>query len=144
LIYRQAFIKLKPLIAVKKISNSLEVIFLTDIYLYLADLIPIKRVLSSLAVGIFSFAIVLISALTNDGVRSEIIASRAFSAFAFASLTCFIILMGVEEFAIFKTNSNLNRFITSASLEDFTLDFNKDDFLNQTYYNISSDENKLT
>ena len=114
-----------------------------DLYDYLADIMPIKIVLLSLTVGLVSLSIVFISGLISEGVRIEIIAERAFSAFSFSSLTCFIVMMLGEEFAIFKSNSEIEKFINNAQIEDFADDFNRAEYLsdeNQQNQFITEDE----
>lgn len=102
---------------------------MTDLYAYLSVIMPIKRVLIAMAVGLASLFIVTISGLTSEVVRSEILVSRAFSAFAFASLASFILIMCAEEFALFKANREYERFIDDAQIEILADDFNIDDYL---------------
>ena len=97
---------------------------MNDLYIFLSDLMPIKRVLISLAIGISALLIVFISGLTSEVVRTQIIAYRAFYAFSFFTLTSFILFMCGEEYAIFINNRNYERFIDDAKLEDFDEDFN--------------------
>ena len=91
---------------------------------------PIKRVLLSLAVGFVSLFIVIISGLTSEIVRTEIIASRAFSAFSFATLASFIVMMCGEEYAIFKTDRELEKVIDEAQMIELD-DFNKEEYLRE-------------
>lgn len=91
---------------------------MTGFYNYLETVMPIKRILVSVAIGMIPFCIVLISGLTSDFVRPETVASRTFSAFSFTGLTCFIIMMSCEEFAIFKTKRELEHLIDDATVED--------------------------
>ena len=79
---------------------------------------PLKRVLISLAVGMVSLFIVLISGLTSEFVRGATIASRTFSAFCFTAAVTFILMMSCEEYAIFKTKRELENFIDDAAYED--------------------------
>ena len=92
---------------------------------------PVKRVIISLAVGMVSLFIVLISGLTSDFVRSETVASRTFSAFSFTGLTCFIFLMSCEEYAIFKTKRELENFIDEAQFAQTDEEFNKAEYLHE-------------
>ena len=100
----------------------------TELYDFLEDIMPVKRVLLALAVGIVSLLIVLISGLTSDFVRSETIASRAFSAF---SLITFILIMGGEEYAIFRTNKELENFIDDAQIAETGEEFNREEYLHE-------------
>ena len=114
---------------------------------------PIKRVLISLAVGMVSLFIVILSGLTSEIVRTEIIASRAFSAFSFATLASFILMMCGEEYAIFKTDKELENIIDEAQIEELDEEFNKEEYLreddeeilidvkNQPAVEIEQDEN---
>ncbi len=104
---------------------------MTGFYGWLESVMPIKRILISLAVGMVSFFIVLISGLTSDFVRGETVASRTFSAFSFTSLTCFIFLMSCEEYAIFKTKRELENFIDEAALEETQENFNRAEYLQE-------------
>ena len=100
----------------------------TGFYNYLESIMPVKRIVISLAVGMVSLFIVLISGLTSDFVREETVASRTFSAFSFTSLTCFIFLMSCEEYAIFKTKRELEHLIEDAELADVET-FNREEYL---------------
>ena len=100
-------------------------------YNYLEGVLPLKRILISLAFGLTAFAIVLYSGLSSDFVRSQTVASRAFSAFSFTGLLSFIILMSCEEYAIFKTKRELELFIADAPLTATNEDFNRADYLNE-------------
>ena len=101
-------------------------------YNYLEGIMPLKRILISLAVGMVSLFIVLFSGLSSDFVRSETVASRAFSAFSFTGLVCFIIMMSGEEYAIFKTKRELESFIDDAPIAEAD-DFNRDEYLRVLY-----------
>ena len=101
---------------------------MTGFYNYLESVMPIKRIVISLSVGIVALFIVLISGLTSDFVREETVASRTFSAFSFTSLTCFIFLMSCEEYAIFKTKRELERLIEDAQMTDVET-FNREEYL---------------
>lgn len=92
---------------------------------------PLKRILISLAVGMVSLFIVLISGLTSDFVRSETVASRAFSAFSFTSLVTFIFLMCCEEYAIFKTKRELELFIDDAQVAETDENFDRKEYLHE-------------
>ena len=91
---------------------------MTGFYNYLESIMPLKRVLISLAVGMVSLFIVLISGLTSEFVRGATIASRTFSAFCFTAAVTFILMMSCEEYAIFKTKRELEHFIDDAAYED--------------------------
>ena len=92
---------------------------------------PIKRIIISLAVGMVSLFIVLISGLTSDFVRVETVASRTFSAFSFTSLVSFIFMMSCEEYAIFKTKRELEHFIDDAPFEETEENFNRAEYLHE-------------
>ena len=104
---------------------------LTGFYNYLESVMPISRILISLAVGMISLFIVLISGLTSDFVRGETVASRTFSAFSFTSLATFIFLMSCEEYAIFKTKRELEHFIDDAPLVATDENFNRAEYLHE-------------
>lgn len=91
---------------------------MSGFYGYLESIMPLKRVLISLAVGMVSLFIVLISGLTSEFVRGATIASRTFSAFCFTAAVTFILMMSCEEYAIFKTKRELENFIDDAAYED--------------------------
>ena len=91
---------------------------MTGFYSYLESVMPIKRIIISLAVGIVTLFIVLISGLSSGYVRGEVIASRTFSAFCFSGLLSFILMMSCEEYAIFKTKRELENFVDNAPMED--------------------------
>lgn len=91
---------------------------MSGFYGYLESIMPLKRVLISLAVGMVSLFIVLISGLTSEFVRGATIASRTFSAFCFTAAVTFILMMSCEEYAIFKTKRELEHFIDDAAYED--------------------------
>ena len=101
----------------------------TGFYGWLETIMPVKKVLISLAVGMVSFSIVLISGLTSDFVRGATVASRTFSAFSFTTLATFIFLMSCEEYAIFKTKRELENFIDDAPLEVTDENFNRAEYL---------------
>ena len=103
----------------------------TGFYGWLEEIMPVKRILISLAVGMVSLFIVLISGLTSDFVRGETVASRTFSAFSFTSLVSFIFLMSCEEYAIFKTKRELEDFIDSAPFEETDEDFDREEYLRE-------------
>ena len=100
---------------------------MTGFYNYLESIMPLKRVLISLAVGMVSLFIVLISGLTSEFVRGATIASRTFSAFCFTAAVTFILMMSCEEYAIFKTKRELEHFIDDAAYEDAE-NFNRDEY----------------
>ena len=100
-----------------------------DFYNYLAQNLPIKRMLVSLAVGMVSLFIVLISGLTSEFVRSETVVSRTFSAFCFTSLVTFILFMSCEEYGIYKTKKELEDFIDDAQEQTTDEKFDRDEYL---------------
>lgn len=102
---------------------------MAEIYNFLEEIMPVKRILLSLAIGVVSLFIVLISGLTSDFVRDETVASRTFSAFCFTSLWSFVFIMAGEEYAIFKSKRELENFIDSAQIEETDEDFNRDEYL---------------
>ena len=97
-------------------------------YNYLSQIMPIKRMLISLAVGMVSFFIVLISGLTSDFVRTETVVSRTFSAFCFTSLVTFILFMSCEEYGIYKTKRELEDLIDNAQEQVTDEDFDRDEY----------------
>ena len=101
---------------------------MSDIYSYLEDIMPVKRVLISLAIGMVSLFIVLVSGLTSGFVREETVASRTFSAFCFTGLTSFIVMMSCEEYAIYKTKRELEQFIDDAQIAQTDEEFNRDEY----------------
>lgn len=111
---------------------------MTELYDYLEDIMPVKRVIISMAVGMISLFIVLISGLTSDFVRAETIASRAFSAFSYTTLISFILIMCGEEYAIFKTDKEIENLIDDAPIIETEEDFNRDEYL---YEYLHEDEN---
>lgn len=102
---------------------------MAEIYSFLEGIMPVKRVLLSLAIGMVSLFIVLISGLTSDFVREETIASRTFSAFCFTTLWSFVLIMAGEEYAIFRTNREFADFIDAAQIKETGEDFNRDEYL---------------
>ncbi|MBR6888010.1 MAG: hypothetical protein IKN16_06140 [Selenomonadaceae bacterium] len=104
---------------------------MTGFYGYLESVMPIRQIVISLAVGMVSLFIVLISGLTSDFVRGATVASRTFSAFSFTSLVSFIFLMSCEEYAIFKTKRELESFVDDAPLEETGEDFNRAEYLHE-------------
>lgn len=102
---------------------------MAELYEYLARYMPIKKMLISLAVGMVSFFIVLISGLTSEFVRSGTVASRTFSAFCFTSLVTFIIFMTCEEYGIYKTKKELENFVDFAEEIETDEDFDRDEYL---------------
>ena len=102
---------------------------MAEIYSFLEEIMPVKRVALSLAIGMVSLLIVLISGLTSDFVREETVASRTFSAFCFTSLWSFVLIMAGEEYAIFKTNRELEDLIDTAQIKETGEDFNREEYL---------------
>lgn len=92
------------------------------------DIMPVKRVMISLAVGIVALFIVWYSGTSSGFVREETLMSRTFSAFCFAGLASFILMMGGEEYAIYKTKSELEHFIDDAQIAETDEDFNIDEY----------------
>ena len=112
---------------------------MAEIYSFLEEIMPFKRVCIALGIGIISLLIVLISGLTSDFVREETVASRAFSAFCFTSLWSFVLMMAGEEYAIFKTNRELEDFVDSAQLAVTGEAFNRDEYFPKTEEPIESE-----
>lgn len=110
---------------------------MAEIYSFLEGIMPVKRVCISLAIGIISLFIVLISGLTSDFVRDETVASRTFSAFCFTSLWSFVLMMSGEEYAIFKTKRELEDFIDSAQIAKTGEDFNRAEYLHEDEFDES-------
>ena len=104
---------------------------MTDLYNYLEEIMPIKRLLIALAVGMIALLIVLISGLTSDFVRSETIAARAFSAFSHTCLISFVLMMIGEEYAIFKADKELEHLIDDAPIEETGEDFDREEYLHE-------------
>ena len=101
---------------------------MSEIYSYMEDIMPVKRVMISLAVGIVALFIVWYSGTSSGFVREETLMSRTFSAFCFAGLASFILMMGGEEYAIYKTKSELEHFIDDAQIAETDEDFNIDEY----------------
>ena len=104
---------------------------------------PVKRVLISLAIGMVSLFIVLVSGLTSGFVREETIASRTFSAFCFTSLWSFVLIMAGEEYAIFKTNRELEDLIDTAQIKETGEDFNREEYLGVAQKAIADEADDL-
>lgn len=104
---------------------------MTDLYNYLEEIMPIKRILIALAFGMIALFIVLYSGLTSDFVRSETIASRAFSAFSHTCVISFVLMMIGEEYAIFKGDKELEHLIDDAQIEETAEDFNREEYLHE-------------
>ena len=117
---------------------------MTELYDYLEEMMPIKTVLISLAVGIVSLLIVLMSGLTSDFVRFETIASRAFSAFSYMTLASFLLIMIGEEYAIFKTDKELEHLVDDAPIVETGEDFNKEEYLHEDDEEETSNETDET
>lgn len=101
---------------------------LSDIYSYMEDIMPVKRVLISLAVGIISLMTVWFSGQASGFVRQETLFARSFSAFCFSALATFILMMSCEEYAIYKTKRELEHFIDEAQIEETGEEFNKEEY----------------
>lgn len=104
---------------------------MTGFYNFLEEVMPLKRILISFAIGLTALAIVLYSGLTSEVVRSQTVAARAFSAFSFTGLLTFIILMSCEEYAIFKTKRELEHFIDDAPCVETDEDFNRAQYFDE-------------
>lgn len=102
---------------------------MAELYEYLARYMPIKKMLISLAVGMVSFFIVLISGLTSEFVRAGTVVSRTFSAFCFTSLMTFIFFMTCEEYGVYKTKRELEDFVDFAEESETDEDFDRDEYL---------------
>ncbi len=123
------------------VRYSLKVVTtLTGFYNYLEGIMPIKRILISLAVGVVPLFIVLFSGLTSDFVRAETVASRTFSAFCFTALVSFIFLMSCEEYAIFKTKRELEHFVNDAQISQTDEDFDRAEYLGLNEQDTADDE----
>ena len=88
---------------------------MSGLYKYLEGELPLKRLMVSVLVGLSALAMVLYCGLTSPNVRPETACTRGLSAGAFACLVTFIVLMSVEEYAIYKTKRELEYWITSAT-----------------------------
>ena len=104
---------------------------MTGFYSYLESVMPLKRILISLAVGLLALLIVLYAGLKSDFVSAATVVDRTFSAFSFTTLACFIFLMSCEEYAIFKTKRELENFIDEAPLQDTQENFNRAEYLHE-------------
>ena len=116
---------------------------MAEIYSFLEEIMPVKRVALSLAIGMVSLLIVLISGLTSDFVREETVASRTFSAFCFTSLWSFVLIMAGEEYAIFKTKSELEDLIDTAQIKETGEDFNREEYLGVAQEEIEDEVDDL-
>jgi len=101
---------------------------LSEIYSYMEDIMPVKRVMISLAIGIIALFIVWYSGTSSGFVREETLLSRTISAFCFAGLASFILMMGGEEYAIYQTKRELEHFIDDAQIAETGEDFNIDEY----------------
>ena len=101
---------------------------LSEIYSYIEDIMPVKRVLISLAVGIIALFIVWYSGSSSGFVREETLLSRTFDAFCFTGLASFILMMSGEEYAIYKSKRELENFIDSAQIAATGEEFNIDEY----------------
>ena len=111
---------------------------MTGFYSYLESVMPLKRILISLAVGLLALLIVLYAGLKSDFVSAATVVDRTFSAFSFTTLACFIFLMCCEEYAIFKTKRSLENFIDEAPLQETQENFNRAEYLHE-YEKVSPD-----
>lgn len=101
---------------------------MSEIYSYIEDIMPVKQVLISLAVGIVSLFIVWYSGTSSGFVREETLLSRTFDAFCFTGLASFILMMSGEEYAIYRSKRELENFIDSAQIAATGEDFNIDEY----------------
>ena len=101
---------------------------MSEIYSYMEDIMPVKRVMISLAIGIIALFIVWYSGTSSGFVREETLVSRTFSAFCFTGLASFILMMGGEEYAIYRTRRELEHFIDDAQIAETGEDFNIDEY----------------
>ena len=101
---------------------------LSEIYSYIEDIMPVKQVLISLAVGIIALFIVWYSGSSSGFVREETLLSRTFDAFCFTGLASFILMMSGEEYAIYKSKRELENFIDSAQIAATGEEFNIDEY----------------
>ena len=101
---------------------------MSEIYSYMEDIMPVKRVMISLAIGIIALFIVWYSGSSSGFVREETLLSRTFSAFCFTGLASFILMMSGEEYAIYRTNRELEHFIDDAQIAETGEDFNIDEY----------------
>lgn len=113
---------------------------MSEIYSCLEDIMPVKRVLISLTIGMISLFIVLFSGLSSDFVRDETVASRTFSAFCFTGLASFIIMMIGEEYAIYKTDRELEHFIDDAQIAETSEEFNRAEYLHEYEEEVEVEE----
>lgn len=112
----------------KKIFNGVTTV--DSFYSYLESIMPLKRIIISLTVGMIPLFVVLFAGLNNRFVDGATVASRTFDAFLLTSLICFIFLMSCEEYAIFKTKKELEHFVDDASVEDAE-NFNREEYLRE-------------
>lgn len=101
---------------------------MSEIYSYMEDIMPVKRVMISLAIGMIALFIVWYSGSSSGFVREETLVSRTFSAFCFAGLASFILMMGGEEYAIYQTKRELEHFIDDAQIAETGEEFNIDEY----------------
>lgn len=87
-------------------------------YSWLSEVIPLTRILISLAVALIFGSVVVYAGLNSDFVLFGTVLERGFNAFSFSGLVTFIGLMSVEEYAIWKTKRELERFVESAQLSE--------------------------
>ena len=91
---------------------------MTGFYSYLQSVLPLNRILVSLAIGVVPMFIVLVAGLNSPFVTAETIACRTFSAFLLTSALCFSLMMTCEEYAIFVTKRELEHFIDDAKFNE--------------------------
>ena len=101
---------------------------MSEIYSYMEDIMPVKRVMISLAIGMVALFIVWYSGSSSGFVREETLVSRTFSAFCFTGLASFILMMGGEEYAIYRTRRELEHFIDDAQIAETGEEFNIDEY----------------
>ena len=112
---------------------------MTGFYSFLETIMPVKRILISLACGMVSLIIVLLAGVSSDFVSSAAVAERSFNAFALTALGCFIFLMSCEEFAIFSTKRELENLVDAAALEQVQ-SFNREEYLQEQVDDSAADQ----
>lgn len=84
---------------------------------FLHSVLPLKIVMLSVAVGAFSFLIVLIAGMRSDYVTSPEVIGRGFYAAAIAGLVVIIVMLSMEEYAQWRTKRELEELIEEAELK---------------------------
>lgn len=83
---------------------------------FLDSLLPLHIIIVSLSAGVISLVIVLLSGLSGDNVSTSAVIGRSLYAFAFVGLVNFIVIMSIEEYALWRTNRELEEIIEKAQL----------------------------